>query len=585
MTSRGAASDDLEYQNFRIEISATGRGADRYRALVIESPAAEGRTEFGLRLDDEALSALTARFEAARQRNYVPDGEGEVAAAVVARQTPEAVLRQLGQELFDALFGDELKELWWRSVGQGDRPPRPLRLLLQLSLDDPETARLHALPWECLHPGRNRMHLLLSSDFSLVRYLSQGGVPSAVPRPARLRVLAVSAEVTAPGLPPLDLDAELEALRRELEGRDVELIVERNLTLDDLDDVLARHRPHVFHFLGHGGFSDAGDGSLHLSDHSGAHREVGAETLARHLEPGDDLRLVFLNACVSARASHRAPFAGMVPALVRQARVPAVLAMQRPVSDAAASRFAAEVYRHLTAGVSLDRAVHQGRRRLADGTEWATPVLFSRLPDGQLFAPAQTDVAPREGESDASAVRSPARWGGWAAVLALVVTLALAGVGLWPWLQDGPLGGPNEEVGTQGLLHRPSDEELEGSGEPRLEPGATEEDAAPAEPEPTPVEPPPATSPPTLYHLEDGGSVYLSELDSYASVTFNGESDFIYPTLDLDISDTSRAVERPRTVDFETSDGIVQLRVVSIDLEGRRLTLRVVDPESPGTAG
>lgn len=580
MTSRGAASGvEGGYQTFWVEISASGRGQGQYQARVLRSPAAEGRTLFSRPLDEAALDALTSAFDAARERNFQLDDAGD--AAGEAGETSDEVLQRLGEELFDNLFSGELGSLWARSLGTGERPPAPLRLLLQMQLDDAATARLHALPWECLRPPGEGLPLLLDPDFSLVRYLSQPGTPELPPAPPRLRVLAVSADVADGELAPLDLERELDALA----ATGVDLAVERDLPFEQLDDALREHRPHALHFLGHGGFRSAEGGVLYFRDAGGVARPLDPEALARCLKPCASLRLVFLNACVTARAAHRAPFAGVATGLIRKARVPAVLAMQRPVSDAAAARFAAEVYRQLAAGVTLDRAVSEGRRRLR-GTEWATPTLFSRLPDGRLFAPAEPEAAPMEAASDGRAARSPARWAGWVAALALVLTLLLAGMGLWPLLESGPpTGETHEAVSQQGLLDQPAKEGSEESEEPRPESEATEGDAEPSDVVVSPITPPPATSPPPLYHLQDGGRVYLRELDVFLSAHFNDPDGFVYPTLDLSTSDVSRAVERPRTVVFPTADGPVRLEVISIDLEGRSLTVLPEPADAGETAG
>jgi hypothetical protein len=82
------------------------------------------------------------------------------------------------------------------------------------------------------------------------------------------------------------------------------------------------------------------------------------------------------------------PFAGVASALV-MAGVPAVIAMQFPISDAAAIEFAGTFYPRLVDGFPVEAAVAEGRKalRTADtkSWEWATPVLFMRSKDGALF--------------------------------------------------------------------------------------------------------------------------------------------------------------------------------------------------------
>ncbi len=86
-----------------------------------------------------------------------------------------------------------------------------------------------------------------------------------------------------------------------------------------------------------------------------------------------------LNACDGARTSLTDPFAGVATTLV-QLGVPAVIAMQFAISDAAAILFAEELYTNLIGGrAPVDAAVSEARKAIfvEQGTmEWATPVLF-----------------------------------------------------------------------------------------------------------------------------------------------------------------------------------------------------------------
>ncbi|MGC9359640.1 MAG: CHAT domain-containing protein, partial [Anaerolineae bacterium] len=94
--------------------------------------------------------------------------------------------------------------------------------------------------------------------------------------------------------------------------------------------------------------------------------------------------LVVLNACDTANGD----WAGLAPALVR-AEVPAVVAMQWPVEDRAAIRFARLFYRALAMGRTVDECVAEGRigasAASADPNDWAAPVLFLRSNSGRLW--------------------------------------------------------------------------------------------------------------------------------------------------------------------------------------------------------
>jgi CHAT domain len=90
------------------------------------------------------------------------------------------------------------------------------------------------------------------------------------------------------------------------------------------------------------------------------------------------------------------PFAGVATALIKK-RVPAVVAMQFPISDQAAILFARTFYECILLGHTVDAAVVEGRKELhsnkVTASEWATPVLYLRSKDGVLFEWEKNDAA------------------------------------------------------------------------------------------------------------------------------------------------------------------------------------------------
>jgi len=123
---------------------------------------------------------------------------------------------------------------------------------------------------------------------------------------------------------------------------------------------------------------------------------VPGSQLAETLRASRELRLVFLNSCESAQVGHRPgqdPLLGLAAALVRGG-MPAVIAMQFPVSDEAARVFSEAVYRSLAHGNPLDAAVADGRlalyREKPGSWEWITPVLVTALSESEVFRPLCT---------------------------------------------------------------------------------------------------------------------------------------------------------------------------------------------------
>ncbi|MFN3982407.1 MAG: CHAT domain-containing protein, partial [Caldilinea sp.] len=81
------------------------------------------------------------------------------------------------------------------------------------------------------------------------------------------------------------------------------------------------------------------------------------------------------------------PFAGVGQSLLRQG-IPAVIAMQFAISDAAATVFAHEFYAAIADGYALEAALTEARKAMfaqQQGVEWATPVLYTRTDATRLF--------------------------------------------------------------------------------------------------------------------------------------------------------------------------------------------------------
>ncbi|MCB0184825.1 MAG: CHAT domain-containing protein, partial [Caldilineaceae bacterium] len=144
---------------------------------------------------------------------------------------------------------------------------------------------------------------------------------------------------------------------------------------------------HVLHFIGHGLYDkEESEGQLLFENSQRQGHVVPAKAVALLLHNHPSLRLAYLNACEGAIADQGNVFAGVAQTLVQQG-VPAAVAMQDEISDAAAIEMARTFYTALATGRPVDAALSHARVALAtrDNDEWAIPVLFSRSPDNRLF--------------------------------------------------------------------------------------------------------------------------------------------------------------------------------------------------------
>jgi len=370
----------MKYKDFNIRInSKRGDGYD----VSVESPAGN------------ASEHITLPFDVADIANQI----GRIRGTVRSSATREAVYEsedsipptEFGAKLYDSLFSGNIGAMYNRSEGMVSADPDPetgLRIKLRLNLDDPDVSELAQIPWEFVYSAEGMTYLNLSRKTPVVRYIEVPRPPSAHALQGKLRVLVV---ISSPkGVPELDLDKERKLIEDSwADEDDVDVYFLEHPTKDTLLDKIRDDRFHVLHFMGHGAYDpNTGTGALVLEDDNGNQDMLDAETFGTWLQDAPRMRLAFLNACDTAKTDGDAPFAGVANRLV-MAGLPAVIAMQFPISDEAAIDFARTFYKRIVAGFPVDEATAQGRKAIMAGKtgtmEWGTPVLYMRAPDGQLF--------------------------------------------------------------------------------------------------------------------------------------------------------------------------------------------------------
>lgn len=344
-------------------------GRDSARGFEVRAACRLAGEDRGRLVLPLAVGAVESRFAAAAHPRHRGAGDSDC---------------DLGTALFESVFGDEsVRGLLDGSLSRLDGEARGgLRIQIQIDPDDAELMRLHALPWELLH--RRGEYLALSRRTPIVRYLE---LPRAVARldlPPVVRVLALAPELRRQ--PALDQRSErtaLEALARSSGRLTVDFVDPADLGA--LRRALIEKDVHVLHLMGHADFDPLhGRGVIGMERVDGGAEPVRAEALIAVVSDAPSLRLVVLNACNTGRAGgeiESKPFLAFAPALMR-AGLPAVLAMQQPISDRSAIAFSQALYRHLAAGDPLEAAVAEGRQAIHArnplSLEWAVPVLFLR---------------------------------------------------------------------------------------------------------------------------------------------------------------------------------------------------------------
>ena len=342
------------------QVLATFRSARVLAAFPRRGGEAGARWQRIIRVHERTLSVLEGRAPS----KSLPSGKE---------------LRDLGRDLFETLLPGDVRRLY--DTARALQKGRPLDVVFTSMID-----WVADKPWE-LAFDPSRREFLATSSVNVVRNAFTA-VPADAPARGRgrLRILVVVSQPR--GTPLLDTKTETSDLRTAFRplaaAGKAEVEVLTKATAGRLQRRLAKGGVDVLHFAGHGEFDEKErEGSLLLEDERGRPRPLGSEAL-RQVLCGRGLRLVFLNACETGRGGRVEWNRGVAPALVA-AGLPAVVANQYPVLDAAATAFARELYAQLAAGRALGDASREARvavsRDLGPGAlDWAVPVVFARDP-------------------------------------------------------------------------------------------------------------------------------------------------------------------------------------------------------------
>ena len=319
-----------------------------------------------------------------------PNDEFKTKLAALADLSPtadgETVVRAAGEALFNWLIIDPVKThlrlAWDRAQQDGEG------LRLRLCID---SAEISAWPWEALYDPERGHTFAASAATPLVRFFDQANRLGSIVR--QQADLPLNLLLVLPAMTDLDLARErfsieqiAKSLTTNLRVHALDGIVRRT----DLADALLTADYHVVHFSGHGAVVD-GRGYVALNLQDGRPDWIHSRVLAQLVLNHKPVKLVVLNTCRSAGGDDGRVFQGLAPQMVRSG-VPAVVAMQFPITDEAAATFAQEFYKRLCAGEDagqVDVAVTYARGMLAvlhpNDLSWIAPVLYTHAADGIIY--------------------------------------------------------------------------------------------------------------------------------------------------------------------------------------------------------
>lgn len=335
-----------------------------------ETPyAAEVRVRFG---DDSELrhGPYPVRIE-----------PGELAALL---DRPEAY----SQTLTAGLFADaRLRAAFVEGRVRADALNEPLRLRLHIA---ESAAELHGLAWELLYDPDLRYLLSIQEWIHFSRYLApEGGDSVPLPRPrGMLHALAAAANPSNLGsyrLERLDVAKELSRAGHGLAPLRVDRLPAAVGDFCTLPRLIERARGVDVLYLACHGVYRRKTAALFLEGDDGKVKRVTGQELAERLGALETRpRLVVLASCESAGAGAGEALLAAGPLLVA-AGVPAVIAMQGPVSMETMDAFLPVFFRELAQDGRIDRAMAAARLAVRDRLDWWAPALWMNLLSGRLW--------------------------------------------------------------------------------------------------------------------------------------------------------------------------------------------------------
>jgi len=366
-------NNEIEFLDFEISVQKAGENEYLVRA---QSGDGEAEVRFISPFNEDKRALIDATLTKVALRS---------SAKTRSSSAPEVrKMKEVGATLFEHAITGAVREFYYKCQGQADQEGKGIRWRLSLdsSVDD--------LPWEFMYLQDE--FLALNPRSPVVRYIKGAGrvAPLKAELPLRLLVVIASPSDEIP----LDTSAEKERIAAALQPLTVQGMIEVTYiegpdTWERLLEALLPNRTHILHFIGHGAFDeDMGEGVLVMEDAEGRATRIDSERLRVLVQGKSKLRLVVLNSCLGTEGSDAQPFSSMAAGLVRSG-VPAVIAMQFEISDNAARKIAQTFYTSLALNLPVDAALTEARRKIflsdRDSLEWATPILYMQVPNGQLF--------------------------------------------------------------------------------------------------------------------------------------------------------------------------------------------------------
>lgn len=363
---------ESQYENLFVTITSDPTNAEHYNVEVRADSSNEQANVHASLSDLAGIKKSLAEAVVYRQRTR------DVLLVTPRAADTATQLKELGTRLWKMFFPKHVGDLFSATL---DAEPKR-RIVLDL-----EDANLRQLPWECLYVPRLRAFVALVKKCSIIRRLPNARSLISHTLSPPLRILMVISQPEDALY--LDIDQERTALSKAVAGAiedgRVELQVLEHATRSELQHYLRVFKPHLFHFVGHGTYSeDEKQGALVFEDEEHKSMMVSADDL-KTLLVDNNINLAVLNSCDTGTTGTNEVVTGVAGALVEHG-IPAAIATLRPVFDAAALLFTREFYSSLADGYALESAIIEARKALSiEKWDWPAYALFSGITELDSF--------------------------------------------------------------------------------------------------------------------------------------------------------------------------------------------------------
>jgi hypothetical protein len=322
----------------------------------------------------------------------------------------------MGIPFFRAIFQRQLFDSYKKAVNHAQNNHD--HLTIQLNIKAPQ---LINVPWEYQYDNEFIKDFLIFNpkvNISLTRFLASGFLPNLkiveTPTNLPLRVLVI---ISNPRAEYANVDERLEkawlnklhfAEPKRLEVDYLVNSAETPASFSRLAKKLDEKQFDILHFLGHGNIIEGKQGFLVFEDERELKNRgiepVTGKRLARALAEQKQLKLVFLNSCLTGHNQGKTFFNSVAASLLEHSNIAYVVAMQFKVADDVGSTFAECFYHKLSAGKTIEEAMLAARCHVYDHSyqskenkeiyrrQWGIPACYTQYNKPLRLVSVSTDV-------------------------------------------------------------------------------------------------------------------------------------------------------------------------------------------------